>query len=100
MQQILDKRKEYESQRDAFTETKIRLLAEIKQHQTEISELERQIREARPETENGTKICADCDCVSMEYIGRNNIHSGPLSGDEDIYVCEICGRRYEDLGLY
>lgn len=99
-QEIEDKRAGYTAKRDTFAETKIILLAKIKEHQAEIGDLERQINKARPRTENGEKICGDCDCISMEYIGRNNVHSGPLSGDEEIYICEICGRRNEDLGLY
>lgn len=85
-----DKKEEYKTQRDEFNKKKVELYKQITEHKKNISELEKQIENARPKTENGSTICPYCDCISRRYVGRTP--QGGLSGGDDIYECEICGR--------
>jgi hypothetical protein len=85
-----DKCKLYIAQRDEFLKKKESLLAEISKHKAAASELEERIENERPKTENGKMVCDHCDCISMEYLGRTP--RGGLSGGDDIYKCEICGK--------
>jgi len=90
---------DYVAQRDAFKDLKKGLLEKIDSCRTEISDLEKQIREARPRTPNGKIICKRCDTTSMKYLYRTP--QGGASGGNDVYQCEICNRIAEDpLSLY
>lgn len=66
---------------------------EILQHKSEISNFEKEIAESMPKTPKAVRVCEDCGVMSVKYIGRenNNIKS------QHIYVCEICGRKYNSM---
>ena len=85
-----DKQKLYITQRDKFLEDKKLIMKLILEHKASISVLEKQIEENIPRTENGSLICDKCGCRSMKYLGRTP--QGGLSGGDDVYQCEICGR--------
>ncbi len=86
-----DIKQKYIAQRDEFKEKKRNLLKQISEHQSAINQLNKQINEARPRTENGKVTCESCDCISMGYMGRTP--QGGSSGGDDIYECEICGKN-------
>ncbi|MFA4952803.1 MAG: hypothetical protein WC584_01120 [Candidatus Pacearchaeota archaeon] len=85
-----DKKLEYIAQREKFEKKKKGLLEQIYQYKSAITKLHEQIKEARPRTEHGEKICTSCDCMSMKHLGRSP--RGGLSRGDDIYECEICER--------
>jgi DNA-directed RNA polymerase subunit M/transcription elongation factor TFIIS len=85
-----DKKQKYIVQREDFKKKKAGLLEQISEHSSTITKLNQQIEEERPKTENGSMICGRCDCVSMKYLGRTP--RGGLSGGDDFYECEICGK--------
>lgn len=97
-QEIDKQRQKYIQKREEYKIIKIKLLREIKQHQTKIEDLEDKIKKIRPMTKNGRKICSECDVISLKYVGRTP--QGGMSGGENIYECEICGKINLDPGFY
>ena len=96
---ITDPSLDYVAQRETFGELKKGLVAQIETRKSEISDLEKKIKEARPKTPNGKTLCRRCDTISMKYLYRTP--QGGLSGGNDVYQCEICNNITEDtLSLY
>jgi len=92
-----EQRKEYQSIRDQFHQKRRMLQAlisssegTISTRQRAISNLERQIREARPRIKGANKLCQKCDIVSMKY---SYMQIGP-HGREQWYECMVC--NYKD----
>ena len=88
----VDKKPQYIEMRDLYHKKRDLLKSEINSNQIKINkhiekinQLEAQISESRPKTEEGKEICPTCDVISMKHIGNT---AGDC-GTEHWYKCEI-----------
>lgn len=87
----LKQHKEYKARRDAFLNNKKTKQKLIKQHQSEISKLEKEIEAARPKLPEAITFapCPNCDIYSLMDNGYIQ------EQDERVrcYNCAICGKE-------
>ncbi len=87
-----EEKKEYKKKGEEYQKLTYEINEQIVKLEVQKSKLEKQLKDDMPRTPNGRLVCGSCHVQSMKYMGRTP--RGGLSGGQEIYECEICGKDW------